>query len=177
MTYLKGKSIFLRALEPSDIDFLFAVENDVSLWHISQTVQPFSRHILEAYIESAKSDIYEAKQLRLVICEIESNNLCGFIDLFDFDPRNNRAGVGIVVAESFRKKGIASEALELLITYAFEFLNLFQLYACVEENNQASLTLFSKFGFEKTGVRKQWNWTTTGFQDEIFLQLIQHNHV
>ncbi len=177
MTFLRGETIILRALEPSDIDFLFSIENDVSLWHVSQTLQPFSKHILEAYIDSAKADIYEAKQLRLVICDKESDSLCGFIDLYDFDPRNSRAGVGIVIAEDYRNRGIASEALQILINYAFNFLNLFQLYACVEENNQASLTLFSKFGFEKTGVRKQWNWSETGFQNEIFLQLIHQSHV
>ncbi len=177
MTHLSGKSIFLRALEPSDIDFLFETENDVSLWHVSQTIQPFSKHILELYIDSAKADIYEAKQLRLVICQKETTALCGFIDLYDFDPRNNRAGVGIVIAETFRNKGFASEAIQVLIDYAFNFLNLFQLYACVEENNQASLTLFSKFGFEKTGIRKQWNRSAAGYQDEIFLQLIHRKHV
>jgi hypothetical protein len=38
---------------------------------------------------------YEAKQLRLAICQDEDFPVVGLIDLFDFDPKNNRAGIGL----------------------------------------------------------------------------------
>ncbi len=52
MQVLKGQHIHLRALEPKDLDFLDATENDTSFWEVSSTQVPFSRYILEQYIFS-----------------------------------------------------------------------------------------------------------------------------
>ena len=48
-------------------------------------------------IDAPDRDIYEVKQLRLVICVSENDKAIGFIDLFDFDPKNQRVGIGIVI--------------------------------------------------------------------------------
>ncbi len=58
---LQTYSIELRALEPSDIDILYNWENDQKLWHLSNTVAPFSKFILEQYIMNAEQDIYYSK--------------------------------------------------------------------------------------------------------------------
>ena len=63
----------LRALEPSDLDLIYDVENDKSLWKYSNISSPFSRHTLKKFIESSHLDIIEHKQLRLVICENEDS--------------------------------------------------------------------------------------------------------
>jgi diamine N-acetyltransferase len=97
MTTLTGNTIYLRALEPEDLEFIYNIENDESIWEISHTQTPYSRFLIKQYLENAHQDIYEAKQLRLVICEKETQNTLGLIDLFDFDPKNLRAGIGILL--------------------------------------------------------------------------------
>jgi diamine N-acetyltransferase len=170
---LKGQNITLRALEPSDIDVLYAWENDTENWHVSNTQTPFSRFVLEQYITSSHEDIYTAKQLRLIICDKE-NTPVGSIDLFDFDPNNFRAGVGILVADKEdRRKGYASEALGLLIAYCFETLHLHQIYCNITTDNESSILLFQKHGFQITGIKKQWIRTGDEFKDELLLQLIK----
>src|SRR6188508_1815625 len=120
MITLKGDTIYLRALEPNDLEFVYAMENDQSIWEVSNTYTPYSRFLIRQYLENAHQDIYEAKQLRLAICSRDNLKAIGLIDLFEFDPKNNRAGIGILVQNAgFRNKGIGSEALELLIRYAF----------------------------------------------------------
>src|SRR5690606_29084336 len=94
---LQGKNIYLRALEPTDLDFLYQVENDESLWEVSNTTTPFSYFVLKEYLENSFRDIYEVKQLRLVICKTENESSIGFIDLYDFDPVHKRVGIGIVI--------------------------------------------------------------------------------
>ena len=94
---LKGQNIHLRALEPEDLDFLYEIENNESIWEVSNTQTPYSKWVLKNYLENSHLDIYEAKQLRLAICQDEDFPAIGLIDLFDFDPRNNRAGIGIVI--------------------------------------------------------------------------------
>ena len=169
---LKGQHIQLRAIEPSDIDVLYQWENDTETWMVSNTQSPFSRFVLEQYITSSHQDIYSVKQLRLIICN-EENKAIGSIDLFDFDPNHLRAGVGILIAEKAdRKKGYASEALSLLMDYCFSVLNLHQLYCNITIDNEQSILLFQKHGFQITGMKKQWVRDGDSFKDELLLQRI-----
>ncbi len=172
MQVLKGTHIHLRAIEPEDLNFLFDTENDTSFWEVSSTQTPFARHLLEQYIASAHLDIYEAKQLRLMIVKNDSNTPIGMIDLFDFNPQHRRAGIGIIIIASEQQKGYASEALELLIPYCFSTLQLHQLFANVTSDNRASMTLFEKHAFVQIGTKKEWIHSNGTFKDEILLQRI-----
>jgi diamine N-acetyltransferase len=167
---LNSANISLRAIEPSDIDVLYQWENDTDNWKVSNTQAPFSHFVLEQYIASAHLDIYTAKQLRLIICDA-TNRSVGCIDLFDFEPNHQRAGIGVLIAEKDdRKKGFASEALQVLIEYCFFTLNLHQLYCNITIDNEASILLFQKHGFEITGIKKKWIRDGSLFKDELILQ-------
>jgi len=177
MITLKGTTIYLRALEPEDLDFVYKIENDESIWNVSNTQTPYSKFLIRQYLENAHQDIYEAKQLRLAICKNDTFEAIGLIDLFDFDPVNNRAGIGILIQnETNRGNGIGKEALGLLIDYSFTKLQLHQLYANIGMDNEASLNLFTTFGFQKIGVRKDWIYHNNAFHDEALFQLINHQH-
>ncbi len=173
MITLKGDNIYLRALEPNDLEFVYTMENDQSIWEVSNTQTPYSRFLVKQYLENAHQDIYEAKQLRLAICQDEDFPAIGLIDLFDFDPKNNRAGVGIVIqGNENRNQNIGSEALQLLIQYAFHHLNVHQLYANIGTENKASIALFTKFGFQIIGIKKDWNLVNGVYKDEAIFQLL-----
>jgi len=172
MKALTGKKIHLRALEPEDLDFLYTIENNESFWEVSSTQTPFSRFILEQYIVNSHQDIFEAKQLRLIIVDNITNISVGMIDLFEFNPLHKRAGIGILIIESEQHKGFASEAIELLINYSFNQLNLHQLFANITADNTKSLELFKKLNFKKIGVKKEWLFSKGDFKDEILFQLI-----
>ncbi len=170
-----GKNIYLRALEPEDLGFVYEIENDQELWEFSNTQTPYSRFLIRQYLKNAHQDIYEAKQLRLVICKRNTTEAIGLIDLFEFDPANNRAGVGILIKENNnRNEGFGSEALGLVIDYSFSKLNLKQLFANINPSNGSSVTLFTNFGFEKIGTKKQWNLIDGVYHDEDLFQLINH---
>lgn len=175
MTTLKGENIYIRALEPNDLEFIYAIENDQTIWEVSNTQTPYSRFLVKQYLENAHQDIYEAKQLRLAICQDQDFPALGLIDLFDFDPKNNRAGVGIVIqGQENRNQNIGSEALELLIHYSFYHLNLHQLYANIGTENKSSIALFTKFGFQNRGTKKDWNLVNGVYKDEAIFQLINN---
>ena len=177
MIPLAGKDIKLRAVEPADLNLLYDWENDPENWIVSNTTAPFSRHVLQKYIESTQHDIYEARQLRLMIDRLAlpegEEETIGIIDLFDFDPLHRRAGIGILIArQEDRMKGIASEALGILIDYAFGSLQLHQLYCNVSEDNPASLKLFEKYNFLKIGVKRDWVRKENEWVNVQLLQLI-----
>jgi diamine N-acetyltransferase len=172
MQVLKNQIITLRALEPEDLDFLFSTENNSDFWEVSSTQTPFSKFILKKYLANAKQDIYEARQLRLVITNTNTSEKVGFIDLFDFNPQHQRAGIGILILKEYQKKGFASEALKMITQYAFSTLNLHQVYANIPANNKKSLALFKKLKFIKIGTQKDWILSEGSFKDVHLYQLI-----
>lgn len=173
MITLQGQNIFLRALEPEDLEFVYAVENDENIWEVSNTQTPYSKFLIRQYLKNAQQDIYEAKQIRLAICKIDTAKAIGLIDLFDFDAKNKRAGIGIIIQnETNRNQGSGKEALDLLVNYAFQKLQLHQVYANIGANNEASLKLFTTFGFQKIGAKKDWTFHEGKYFDEELFQLI-----
>ncbi len=171
---LIGKLVKLRALEPEDIDVLYAIENNELYWEISGTQTPYAKHVLQQYIANSHLDIYEAKQLRFVI-ENNTSDIVGLVDLFDFNPQHLRCGVGILIVPEFSRNGYAFETLSLLKTYAFTQLNLQQLYANVGVDNTKSLRLFEKLGYTQIGVRKNWILSNNEFKDVAFFQLLANS--
>lgn len=174
MVTLTGNTIYLRALEPEDLEFIYRLENDEAIWEVSNTQTPYSRFLIRQYLENAHQDIYEAKQLRLAICKKDSFDAIGLIDLFDFDPVNQKAGVGIIIEDEVnRNSGFGKEALGLLIDYVFQKLQLHQLYANIDPANVASVSLFANFGFRLAGIKKDWVRRQNCYHDEALYQLIR----
>ena len=170
---LQGELVYLRALEPEDLDLVFKIENDEDLWELTTTLTPFSKFILKQYLRNSHKDIYEAKQLRLVICKKSTGESLGLIDLFDFDPKNLRAGLGILIfSEVERGRGYGAEALKLIVNYSFKRIELHQLYANILEENTPSIKLFEKQGFKQVGLKKDWLRIAGKFKNEYLYQLI-----
>ncbi|MDR1646241.1 MAG: GNAT family N-acetyltransferase [Tannerellaceae bacterium] len=173
MTLLSNNNIRLRPLEPEDLDLLYEWENDSSLWTSGSTVSPYSRYTLKKYIAQSHLDIYEIRQLRLMIELIDAPAKgAGLIDLYDFDPHNSKAAIGILVGADHQGKGIAGQALALLVDYAFSFLKLHQLYAYIPVTNKASNNLFRRCGFIPSGTLTDWVSTSEGFTNVLFVQRI-----
>jgi len=172
--FLFGKKIFLRALEPSDVELLYQWENDPKIWKISQTLTPYSKYTLKQFVDSAKEDIFSSKQVRFMINLLHTKQTVGILDVFDIDFVNSRAGIGILIDNNFRNQDIGAEAIELAIHYLFNTLLFHQIYCNVLNNNSISLKLFEKCGFSVSGIKKDWTKTQNGFEDVVFLQRINN---
>ena len=168
---IEGNLCRLRALEPEDLDAMYGWENDTDSWRVSGTMAPFSRHVLSRLIDEQQFDIYATRQMRLVIESLDGTAV-GAVDMFEFDPQNLRAGVGIIVAPPYRKQGFALDALQTLERYVRDVLRMHQLWCSVGADNEASLALFRKAGYEECGRRKEWILTPNGAMDEVLMQKI-----
>ena len=171
---LESSRLQLRAPEPEDLELLYNWENNTPTWLVSNTLAPFSKFVLRQYLETAHRDIFESKELRLMIDLRTTKNpvtTIGTIDMFDYDPLHMRAGIGILIAaDQNRRQGYAYEALQMLDDYAFNILQLHQLYCNIPENNIASLNLFQKAGYEIIGIKKEWIRLSQQWLDEYMLQ-------
>jgi diamine N-acetyltransferase len=173
MALLENTNIALRALEPEDLEAMYRWENDSEIWRYGATITPYSRFALRDYLNNTLiQDIFQSRQLRLIIVDKASGNLAGAIDLYDFDPVNRRAGIGILIDSAFRRQGLGLQALKLMRDYAFQFLYLHQLYAHIPQSNLPSYRLFQKSGYQQTGVISSWIKSVTGFTDVYVMQLL-----
>ena len=169
---LENDEIKLRAIEPSDVDLLYAWENDTSIWDVSSTIIPFSKKTIRDYVNNSQLDIYEAKQLRLMIDDKSSLLTIGAIDLYEFDPHNRRAGIGIFVIKEFQNRGFATKSLQLLLHYCKTMLLLHQVYAEVPQSNEACLALFRSADFQQIGIKKDWLARGHEYEDVVVMQKI-----
>lgn len=177
----------LRALEPEDVDRLYIWENDRDMWPFGGTRAPLSRHQLWEYATNYDANPFAAGQLRLIIehATAPDNALpqnsqssqssqssqnsqnsqnsqsspipCGVIDLYDINPVNSRAMVGIMVAPQWRSRGIATRALELVGEYCRDTLGLATIASEVASDNLPSIRLFGgKAAYRQVGERPSW---------------------
>jgi diamine N-acetyltransferase len=173
---LENENIRLRAVEPEDLDKLYIWENNSQLWEVGNTRNPYSRFVLKQYIVDSDKDIYENKQLRLMIVDVKTGETVGTVDLFDFDIHNSRIALGLFVDTTFQGKGYAKLSLQLVEEYVFEFLKINQLYCHIAENNIASIHMFEQEKFEKTSLLKNWIKTSTGFENIVVFQQFRENY-
>ena len=166
--------VHLRKLEPSDLPYLYLWENDASVWADGSNHNPLSQQDLRDYIASTTGDIYRDGQLRLIIESVSpqdglsaqrsvSETVCqrsgltyGCVDLFDFDPRNRRAAIGMYIAPEFRGKGVGHEALQALEAYAFGHLHLRVLYAVIATSNIPCSSLYRSAGYTPSSPLPAW---------------------
>lgn len=149
----------LRALEPTDIDLLFDLENQEEHWKYSSTVAPLSRHALQAFMkQAARADLYALGQVRLIVYDPQSprQEALALVDLTNFSLVHRRAEVGILVLPEHRQQGVALKGLSLLANYATKLWDLQQIYAYTHEDNLAANLLFQRAGFAQTAQLQQW---------------------
>ena len=129
--FITHDKVSLRIAEPEDANRIYHWENDRRIWRVSETNGPTSRFQIEQFLLS-NGDIVSNRQLRLMIhIETESDPV-GCVDLFEYEPVHERIGVGILIDESFRQQGVATQALRLLLDFCFNDILVHQVFCLID---------------------------------------------
>ena len=172
-SYFCSERVRLRAMEPEDLEVMYAMENDSQTWDVTNFTVPYSRFVLKQYIENSECDMFADRQLRMMIVRAEDDVVIGTIDITEFSPMHARGEVGIAIRKEYQGNGYAKEALRLLCDYVFSFLYLKQLIVHISVDNEASIRLFESCGFVRCGLLKEW-WRVGGcYKDVVLLQLLR----
>lgn len=163
---IENDKIILRAPEPDDVDRLYIWEND----RPEAVSAPVSRLNVWNYVNNYNADVFEMKELRLIIVDRFSKEAVGCIDLYDFSPVDMRGGVSIYVAETWRRRGIAGQALALFETYCRGKIGLHQLWAHIAEDNRPSRALFAAAGYKPAGRLRSWIRRGSSYSDVLVVQ-------
>ena len=106
--FIRGEKLCLRALEPTDVELLYRWENDPAIWKISQTQKPFSHYTLQMFVEVSMEELNKTGQLRLMVDLLpeEADQIpqtIGIVDIFEYDPFHQKAGLGILIHQDYRE--------------------------------------------------------------------------
>ena len=156
-SYFCSERVRLRAMEPEDLEVMYAMENDSQTWDVTNFTVPYSRFVLKQYIENSECDMFADRQLRMMIIRVEDDAVIGTIDITEFSPMHARGEVGIAIRKD----------------YVFSFLYLKQLIVHISVDNEASICLFESCGFVRCGLLREW-WRVGGcYKDVVLLQLLR----
>ena len=136
------RQTILRPLQPGDLELLLLIEQNPENQRYTTQEQP-SENELREFLYS-NHDYFIHRQFRFVI-DVDGAGV-GFIDLSGASDDFKCANTGILILPEWRQKGIALEAMQLLV-YQARSLKIEQLSAYIKPENTASIKLYEQAGF------------------------------
>lgn len=167
-----NKRVYLRALEPEDYKRSVAWRNDDEIWGMLGGRKYF---VSEAYEQKWINDaIFKGGDVRLAVCDTESNLYIGNVYLTDIDYVNRTAESHVLIGDrDYWGKGLATEAYMLLLDYAFNELNLNRIEALVLENNIRSLNMHKKCGYVEEGIKRNSVYKNGKYINQIIMAVLK----
>ena len=171
---LEGKNINLRPLKMSDWEKTIQWRNNVGLKKLAMS-HPFP--ITDMLEKEWYENIIKSKNDKSVYFAVAKKdaNLIGFITLNKISYIHRNCYLGVIIGENKEQgKGFGREAVELIIHYAFQTLNLNKITVEIVSNNKNSLSMFDRLGFIEEGRLKQQYYTGGKYFDIILLSVFRN---
>ena len=167
-------SVYLRALEPDDYKTTIKWRNDSEIWSLVGGPKYFvSSDFEKEWINNA---IHNSKEIKLGICLKENNELIGFVSIIDIDWINRSARSPIMLGDKkYWGKGLATEALLLILKFAFYERGLNRIWGHILENNRGSQKVYLKCGYKKEGVFRSSIYKNGKYQNQVILSVLRED--
>lgn len=96
----------------------------------------------------------------------------GCVELYNYDPVNHRAAVGIVVSNEYRHQGYGTIMIQALTDFCRQNTSLHQVYADIAATNLPSLRIFQRAGYQHCATLRDWVVRADHYIDTLRYQLI-----
>jgi RimJ/RimL family protein N-acetyltransferase len=170
---LRSPRLVLRQLNLGDFNSLFAVFSDPQVMRYwSRLPMTDSQEAVELFQTIEKGRLTQ-EFYQWGIARLGDDVVIGTCTLFRIDQNNRRAELGFALGRAHWKQGLMSEALHVLLKFAFDSLNLHRLEADADPRNAASISCLQRQGFQQEGYLRE-RWLVGGdIQDALFFGLLQ----
>ncbi len=163
----------LRPIGRHDADDLFAVFSDLEV--VRYWSAPPLADLAEAVALAERIERQEdtGALLQWAIVRTDEDRLLGTCTLAEVDLRHRRAALGYALGRTSWGQGLAREAVQALLGFAFEALELHRIAADVHPDNTRSLRLLTALGFSHEGVQRESYLVMDAWQDAVMLALLR----
>ncbi|MGB8953884.1 MAG: GNAT family protein [Tumebacillaceae bacterium] len=174
--YLQGEKVYLRPLEPHDVDKMYvSINNDLEMRRLTGTQRSFTRQQIEDYMAGLAGD---SSRAQFAICVQGTDELIGDIALNNMYIRANRdANLRIAIfSEENCGKGYGSEAIRLLLDFGFGILNLHRIELEVYTINPRAYRAYEKVGFVQEGIKRKNYYYDHQYYDSIVMSILEDEY-
>ena len=170
---LEGEKIYLKPIDYGDEETLYKIVNTEGMEHMNGKIQGITREEARRWVEDIAKDALSSKKEKYSFLAIDkaSKTAVGLV-LFNINNFKSRyAGIGYGFIPTYRKKGYATEAVRLILEFAFKELNMETVYAGADHNNIASQKTLLKAGFKKEGKIHRKGYLYGQYIDAIYFYM------
>ena len=169
--FIVGDKVYLRPLEMEDIDSFILWLNDEEVRQYLTRTSPLNRIREREFVENLYKD---EREIVLGIVLKENDQLIGNIALHRISIPYRQSGLGIVIGEkTCWSKGYGTEALNLMLRYGFDQLNLHRIYLTVLSFNARAIHTYEKVGFIKEGVFREHMYRNGKYHDVYYMGILE----
>jgi RimJ/RimL family protein N-acetyltransferase len=168
---INGERVNLRAPAEGDLGALYEIAAELATWEDRNTSPP--RPLSRAEFAARYTAGLTAVDHDLWFVIEAGGGVIGRCDLFHIDTLARSGEVGIALHSSSRGRGYGTDALRVLVRFAFERRNLHRVHLSALATNAAGLACYRKVGFVEEGRRRDHAWVRGEYQDEIMMGLLR----
>jgi RimJ/RimL family protein N-acetyltransferase len=170
---LDGPRVRLRAMTAADAPALIPIYGDPEVRRLGYAPPMGGLDDARAVVDETLRLAREGTLFHWGLALREDDAVVGHCTLFHLDRRHGRAEVGYSLRRDLWGRGIVTEALGVLIGFAFDGVGLRRLEADADPRNAGSLRVLEKHGFVREGFMRE-RWCQEGeIQDAVVLGLLR----
>lgn len=172
---LEGNIVRLEPLSLEHRDELCSAIYDGELWNLFVTLVPHPKNI-ELFFEQASSHYEAGDGLAFAIIEKSTNKVVGSTRYMKANLANKRVEIGFTfLGKSWQKTRINTEAKYLLLSHAFEKLNLNRVEFITDYLNSTSRAAILRLGAKEEGVLRSHMVMPNGrIRDSVLYSIVKH---
>jgi RimJ/RimL family protein N-acetyltransferase len=174
MSTIHGERIRLRAAEREDVNKFCVWVNDPEVTRHLSLYLPMSRVDEENWFDAMSKREQSEKTLVIEIRDGDGWKMIGNCGVFDIDPVNRLAELGIMLGEKDEwNKGYGTETMSLLLRHCFDTLNLNRVYLHVYAENLRAKRAYEKAGFVEEGRLREAVYKHGKYDDVIVMSVLR----
>ena len=175
MREIEGERIKLRKLKLSDAGDIYNNLNDEEVVRWLLRI-PFPYTLGDA-VKFIRRTHYRIRKNSGYAFGIElGGKIIGVVDLFNIDWENRNSELGYWLGRKYWNQGLMTEAVKLILKFAFEDLKLHRVSACLFEDNSASRRVLEKVGFKFEGKKREARLKRGKWYNELLYGILEAEH-
>lgn len=173
---ITGERVRLRAIERDDIPFIHATNNDLEVELAGGGDPPYPQSLARAYADFDNQAGQGGRDGSSFGIEADGH-LIGICALFGQDATARTAELGITIGDkAYWGQGYGREAVELLVTYGYQILNLRRIWLRVHGRNERAIRAYAAVGFVEEGRLQQHVWSNGAYDDLVLMGHMREDH-